>query len=58
MRSFSRRQRATEIEMRWIFGKLCPILREIFFLKMGELLLTWTGDVDAMVCPVVNLAPQ
>ena len=29
-----------------------------FFLKMGELLLTWTGDVDAMVCPVVNVAPR
>ena len=43
--------------LREIFGKMCPILREIF-LEMGELILICTGVGDAMVCPVVNLAPR
>ena len=43
--------------MREIFGKMSPILRHNFLGEMGELILTFDGVVDAMVCLVVNLAP-
>jgi hypothetical protein len=46
-----------EVEMREIFGKMSPISREIF-LEMGELILICTAVGDAMVCPVVMLAPR
>ena len=43
--------------MREIFGKMSPISREIFW-EVGELILICTGVGDAMVCPVVILAPR
>ena len=36
----------------------CVRFRERFFLEMDELLLICTGVGDAMVCPVVILAPR
>ena len=43
--------------MREIFGKISPISREIFW-EVGELILICTGVGDAIVCPVVILAPR
>jgi hypothetical protein len=50
------REEAILNEMRWIFGK-CVGNCDINFLGMGELILICTGVVDAMVCPLVMLAP-